>query len=453
MTELNQSTLPVIPDVNPISERGYQWKPERVTQEAVTQDTRLVKKLNLGTSDGSNELREKTSAADMHKYYGVTPKGIAGVECHDISIESNSAIEELLERGGLNFNVYNTPASSVLTGNWDFGSNEPYYTYKLKQPYINSEGLVVENEEEADHQLTTRHSFTHATKNWRPVQNNTLVEGIVTFAREAEVQVQRIGSFDDGKYPFAILDTNRDTTILNEYDKYSALIIVSGAHQVDKAATDVSIMALREVCQNHLVMPVRVKGLKLSHVTQLTPESIKTVMEAVNSGYNTFYDVSRGLASVPTRLSEISKLPDGRAKIGALKVFALNKLGAQDADGNPLPLEDQPLWLQQMLKHDEHLPASILAVLSMTPAYRIKLNEETDLNDMPQAYQQIIKNYNTECEQFGSNLNTAFQGVTGYYCHQAVTRGSDRGHYFGGNNTHKLGAYRTVQVLQTVMQM
>lgn len=423
--------------------KGYQWT--QVSTGAILNDQRVMKGTSLETE--STGLRDHTSATDMKAYYGGKVRDPIGVDVADIDVQADNATEQILSRANLDWEVYKHDG---LGDTWEYANKEtPRSIYRLIPDKMrNANGEPTNELKLADHRLSQKKHFTSkVSTRWEPVQNETIVRTMVQFCKEAGTSIERVGTVRDEAKLFGVMSVG-DDFVLRDEDRTTAKMLISHGHE--PGALDVRLMALRMVCTNTLVNPVRLKTVKLNHNSVITPAKIMQVMQKVRYDFKCFHEGAEVMTQVPTTLSLLGKMRDSAEKIARVRVFALEQFGVKDNLGDPKPLADQPVWLQEMIKHDEHLVASIVAVKAVKVLNNSGFEHDTEFEKLPQAYRDIMSIY--QKEQLTTSMNTvwgAVNGVTGHIDHFMSTRNGLESHYnsawYGSKARAKVAAYEVAQ--------
>jgi hypothetical protein len=428
---------------------GYQWT--GVITGAMVHGDQSVVKGSKTLQTESTALRDETSATDMNLYYG-QERDFIGTPI-TTSVDEPDAAKSILNEAGLNWPVHTLDG---LTGSWEYANKRvPRHVYRLVPgKMVTSAGLPTTDPEQADHERSGKKLFTVAVSDrWKPVQNDRLIEDIVTFAKESNTQIQRVGTLMDETKVFAVLDVGEDFVLRND-DRTTAKMIVSNTHC--PGGLDFRLMALRQVCSNTLVNPVRLKTKKMTHVTNITSTQILAVMRAMRSEFEGFHVGAELTSQVPSTLSSLGTMANYQDKVFKVRAFALEKFGSKNTDGTPKAMAEQPVWLREMIKNDEHLLASIVAIAAVKKTSPSQFEHDTEFENLPQAYRDIMGLY--QKETLASSFNTvwgAVNGVTGYVDHFSRTRNGLEGHYqsnwYGAKAGAKMEAFKTAQTVSAMV--
>lgn len=217
-------------------------------------------------------------------------------------IDKDLTVDEQCLLSGLNWTV----ATSPIKYGTNFGHESDY----KKALYREDTGKLLDT----------------VGKNWKPYQNFQIVESFNSFCFENGLEIDHLGSLDDGRCIFATARLNSSFALSGD-DIINGKILLSNYHKSGCGLT-VSLMTVRKICTNGLTLPVRVGKKVISHVSSFDPQRVAAVLEAAKTNFVEFKDTAEFLAQKP--------ITDAEAMLLLIKAF-----------GNPTAtFEDQPTVVQ-----------------------------------------------------------------------------------------------------------
>ncbi len=249
----------------------------------------LIESHNKSTE--STHLLRTTDAESLKLYQGI------GAE-----IDKDLTVNEQIEAAGLNWTV----ATSPIKYGDRFNQESDY----RKALYREDTGKLLDT----------------VGKNWKPYQNKEIVASFNSFCFENGLQIDHLGSLDDGRCIFATAKLNSSFALSGD-DIVSGKILLTNYHKSGCGLT-VSLMTVRLVCTNGLVLPVRVGKKVISHVSSFNAERVAATLEAAKTNFVEFKETASFLAKKP--------VSDAEAMLLLIKAF-----------GNPdAAFADQPAVVQ-----------------------------------------------------------------------------------------------------------
>lgn len=407
---------------NTLEIKTYTPSPEKITASWNRSDANLVDRSpSLRTE--SSDLRLQTPTVAMNAYYGVAPKGIAGIDLTglDFSQSLDATLDYVMEQANLDWPVYTMDG---LPGDWEYANEAPrtIYTYDPNKMF-DSAGNKTSDYSLADASLSGRlHFTTKVTKKWKPVQNETIVKTILKFCKEHETPlvVERAMTFNKGSQIAFVVNIDESFEVSSD-DATSAKMVVLFGHI--PGSVKILLLAERLVCKNGLVLPVTINEKLLKHTQVITPELLLKGMQAVKTKFYDYQKIAVDLANEPATASGILRLPNGQQKLVAMKGYMLDQIGLRDTNGDLLA--NQPQQVMDII-NSEHITVSFIAAKAAEQKFmhpELVESGEVEKSKLNKAYEGILNFYNQESTL--SSFQTAwgaFNGVTGWLNHGMSTR-------------------------------
>ena len=221
-------------------------------------------------------------------------------------INPGMTIDEQLEAASLNWEVATTDVS--------FGDNIQYKSDYRKALFRADTGQLLDT----------------VGKNWQPFQNREIVTTFNQFLEESKLEIEHLGSLDQGRTIFATAKLN-DEFALSQEDLVEGRLLLTNYHKQGRGLK-VDLMTRRLVCSNGMTVPVRVGGRTITHVSNFDSDRVLQTLESAKTNFQQFREVSEQLTQIPMSVEE--------ATLILIKQFGeANK-----------PVEKQPKIVQTCLK-------------------------------------------------------------------------------------------------------
>ena len=125
------------------------------------------------------------------------------------------------------------------------------------------------------------------TENWKIFQNRDAIAAFQNFCQEAGLQLERVGHLAGGEKVFATASLNEEFALPGNDTISGKLLLVN--HHRRGHGIQVNLMALRKVCKNNLVMPVKTNGVVIAHNSNFEV----VVPQVLNSAKSNFAEFQR----------------------------------------------------------------------------------------------------------------------------------------------------------------
>lgn len=198
-------------------------------------------------------------------------------------ITSDMTIDEQLEVADLNWEV---ATSEIKYG--DYFQNQSDHK---KAIYRADNGLLLDV----------------AGKNWQPYQNRDLLQVFHSFTNAVDLQIDHLGSLDNGRVIFAGANLNIELDIAKVGDIVRGRILLFNFHKVGYGL-QVRLQFERLVCTNGMTQPVRVGSRSLTHVSNINPSKVERILQSAFDNATEFEQNSEKLASTPMSIEQATLL-------------------------------------------------------------------------------------------------------------------------------------------------
>lgn len=197
-------------------------------------------------------------------------------------VSPNMSLEKQLELAGLNWEV----ATSPISYGCDFQHNTIDGEYR-KAIYRSDTGMLLDV----------------GGKQWRPFQNRDIVSAFHNFCEKAGLQMNHLGSLEDGRTIFASANLPSEINVRQVGDIVRARVILINYHKVGFGLS-IRLQMERLVCLNGMAQPVRIGNRVVTHVGNFDSTKIVQILEGCQQNFADFGRDAEKLAAKSMSMEE-----------------------------------------------------------------------------------------------------------------------------------------------------
>jgi phage/plasmid-like protein (TIGR03299 family) len=173
------------------------------------------------------------------------------------------------------------------------------WTVKRAPMFAEIDGEMVPTGEEKLYRSSDKKILTQATENWFDVQPRAFVEFFHDFCVEGSMEMNTMGSLNEGKMLFALAKVDESFSLFRGKDVIESYFLFANPIQYGKA-TNYRFTPTRVVCQNTLSLALKGtnKDLSLSvnHRKPFSPDEVKDALGIAKDQLGSYAEAARHLS-------------------------------------------------------------------------------------------------------------------------------------------------------------
>lgn len=192
-----------------------------------------------------------------------------------VPVTADMTPEEMLKVAGLDWSVVRHP-TFVKLGD--------------REVYAGRDALVRSSDDRI---------LTSITEGWEPVQNQMFVEFFDEFVREGHMEMNTMGSLQNGNIVWALAKVKESFSLFSGKDTIEAYLLFTNPHKYGQCV-DVRFSGTRVVCNNTLNLALSKSSdmmVKLNHTRKFDPVLVKETLGISSSRLKTYREAAEFLAT------------------------------------------------------------------------------------------------------------------------------------------------------------